>query len=35
MLRIAWPCAPEDARQEFCEQLDRPGRLPASKLNQE
>jgi hypothetical protein len=21
MLRIAWACAPEDARQEFCQQL--------------
>ena len=26
MLRIAWACAPEDARQEFREQLDRAGR---------
>ena len=25
MLRVAWACAPEDARQEFCEQLDRAG----------
>jgi hypothetical protein len=24
-LRIAWACAPEDARQEFCEQPDRAG----------
>jgi hypothetical protein len=35
ILRVAWACASENARQEFCEQLDRAGRLPASNLNQE
>jgi hypothetical protein len=34
MLRIAWACAPEDAQQEFCEQLDCAGRLPTSKRTQ-
>jgi hypothetical protein len=27
MLRIAWACASEDARQEFCQQLRREGLL--------
>jgi hypothetical protein len=27
MLRIGWACAPEDARQEFCEQLREEGLL--------
>ena len=25
MLRVAWACAPEDARQEFCQQLKKEG----------